>query len=159
MAGRVLFLLVLKIFVGWTSLYDKSDKCCSNLEIFVIKKKAKHPEQWKLITISVNTCWESKEQKEKRIKKALVLLSDSKIILNFLPFFFFFIVFRGLQGQRKIYADFIHNKYTQLSLQSTVTTMNPRCSWTKVTAPENTHSRMQHGTDVMWSHSGGMSVL
>lgn len=37
-------------------------------------------------------------------------------------FFSFFLLFPGLQGQRKIYADFIHNKYTQLSLQSTATT-------------------------------------
>ena len=77
-----------------------------------------------------------------RTQKALGLLSDSKINPNFLPLFFLFIVFRLFsRAEIKIYVVVIHNKYTQLSLQSTVTTMNPHCSWTEVTSPGKTHTR------------------
>lgn len=64
----------------------------------------------------------------------LLRLSDSKINQNFL-LLFSSLCFICFQGQRKIYVVFIHNKYTQLSLQSTMTTMNPHCSCTEVTAP------------------------
>lgn len=86
--------------------------------------------QRSIITTDANACllssWFSC-RKRLRTQKALGLLwlSDSNINPNFLLFSLCFVCF---QGQRKIYVVFIHNKYTQLRLQSTMTTMNPHCS-------------------------------
>lgn len=119
-------------------------------------------EKWKLVTTRCQRLlrWVltfSVMYKNKRSKESTGA-SLTQWQQNNPEFSLFFIVFHDLEGQRKIYADFIHNKYRQLSLQSTVTTMNPHSSWTKGTVAGNTHCRMQHGTQVMWSHSGGMFV-